>query len=764
MPTDASAPQNPPFLAGLDAVAWDGLAHAYGPATDVPGLLRTLFSDSDSDSAEEAEEADYELWGRINHQGSVYPATPAAVPFLAAGAAARRQAPRALKLLAGIGESRDEHGLPPGAARRAVAQQAAILDPLLDDDDPAVRGAGLRALLGCGALTGERVEQRWSGETDPGLRASLLHALDRLDPDRAAALADATITSPGEPAPVEVRTVALRLLIRAGAARSPQLADLCESCLPISASRVSNWVWRDGPFAALFDAVGEHWGVAAALRLRDVQTAWTGPGTAAESVEIRIEGVRGLSTLAETYRSAATPAAERLATVLDRPDLQDAALKALRYFDPDRARGAADQLVRLATSAPDETADRALTCLVRQQDPRAGALLAAALDRRPISLAAVFKLLSRPEPTTLPFDPALLAAIRTRINELLDHPRGEPTDLAGSDRRRNEPGHLAGVLRGWGPASAPAIPELLRLLDQGDCRAAAALTAIGDDTPDVLQALRRRASTGAARCRFDAAKALNALAGDAGPLAPAIVCALAENRAWPHRMLDEIDHLGAHLDEVIPALEAAYLRLRDPDRPLVHFAERGKILAALAKAGPSPAQTVARCAAEISAISQVGRESGGGWDPYVSLQFLIDSVPSLGPAVRDLVPALTALLDHRSLGPEALRALFAVDPQSRADPQLHARHAAQILEGVTSGHTDFRAIAELAELGIDKLEPQAVAQLRTLVAQDRRVVRGPLINTLIEDDDQWVSEVRAVLSGASDAGEERENLRGGALG
>ena len=30
------------MLDGLDAVDWSALAHAYGPAADVPGLLRAL--------------------------------------------------------------------------------------------------------------------------------------------------------------------------------------------------------------------------------------------------------------------------------------------------------------------------------------------------------------------------------------------------------------------------------------------------------------------------------------------------------------------------------------------------------------------------------------------------------------------------------------------------------------------------------------------------------------------------------------------------
>jgi hypothetical protein len=66
------------MLEGLDAIDWSALTHAYGPAADVPELLRSLLSTD----ANEREQAFYELFGNMWHQGTVYPAAAAAVPFL----------------------------------------------------------------------------------------------------------------------------------------------------------------------------------------------------------------------------------------------------------------------------------------------------------------------------------------------------------------------------------------------------------------------------------------------------------------------------------------------------------------------------------------------------------------------------------------------------------------------------------------------------------------------------------------------------------
>jgi hypothetical protein len=66
-------------LAGLDDVAWSDVGHAYGPADDVPDLLRALTA-HDADVREECVQR---LYGNIFHQGTRYEATAYAVPFLA---------------------------------------------------------------------------------------------------------------------------------------------------------------------------------------------------------------------------------------------------------------------------------------------------------------------------------------------------------------------------------------------------------------------------------------------------------------------------------------------------------------------------------------------------------------------------------------------------------------------------------------------------------------------------------------------------------
>ena len=62
----------------LDNVPWHRLHHAYGPATDVPQLLR--------DIASRKPKVREEAWDRLNgnlwHQGTVYEAAAHAVPFL----------------------------------------------------------------------------------------------------------------------------------------------------------------------------------------------------------------------------------------------------------------------------------------------------------------------------------------------------------------------------------------------------------------------------------------------------------------------------------------------------------------------------------------------------------------------------------------------------------------------------------------------------------------------------------------------------------
>jgi hypothetical protein len=84
----------------LDTIDWQSLYHAYGDGTDVPDRIRALYGDD----ADRADTALSELFNHVLHQGTVYPATVAAVPFFAHAAVhAPHGRADVLALLAGAG-------------------------------------------------------------------------------------------------------------------------------------------------------------------------------------------------------------------------------------------------------------------------------------------------------------------------------------------------------------------------------------------------------------------------------------------------------------------------------------------------------------------------------------------------------------------------------------------------------------------------------------------------------------------------------------
>ena len=65
-------------IEGLDDIPWHTLTHAYGAASEVPKDIRRLTSSN----AQYRESALWQLFGSIYHQGTLYPATAAATPFI----------------------------------------------------------------------------------------------------------------------------------------------------------------------------------------------------------------------------------------------------------------------------------------------------------------------------------------------------------------------------------------------------------------------------------------------------------------------------------------------------------------------------------------------------------------------------------------------------------------------------------------------------------------------------------------------------------
>ena len=70
-------------MLSLVSPTWKELRHAYGPAEDIPNLIRAV-AESEPTTASRRLSPWGEVWGRLCHQGDVYSATYAAVPHLVA--------------------------------------------------------------------------------------------------------------------------------------------------------------------------------------------------------------------------------------------------------------------------------------------------------------------------------------------------------------------------------------------------------------------------------------------------------------------------------------------------------------------------------------------------------------------------------------------------------------------------------------------------------------------------------------------------------
>ena len=67
------------FMLSLESPEWSKLKHAYGNASDIPNLLRQLDS---LPSSEGNKEPWFSIWSSLAHQGDVYSASFAAVPYV----------------------------------------------------------------------------------------------------------------------------------------------------------------------------------------------------------------------------------------------------------------------------------------------------------------------------------------------------------------------------------------------------------------------------------------------------------------------------------------------------------------------------------------------------------------------------------------------------------------------------------------------------------------------------------------------------------
>ncbi|MER5888552.1 HEAT repeat domain-containing protein [Streptomyces sp. NPDC001941] len=185
------------MFTGIEEVDWPSLGHAFGPADDVPGMLRALAS---ADQAERELALDA-LYGTVHHQGDVYDSTLACIPFLLELVADPAVQDRGglVELLTSIGsidlagddeteqldpeDEEFEDAANYAMAAAAVAAGADVFLGLLRDDDPEVRltaPGALASLHGEPERVLELLRERLTVETDTEVRLALVDAVGRI--------------------------------------------------------------------------------------------------------------------------------------------------------------------------------------------------------------------------------------------------------------------------------------------------------------------------------------------------------------------------------------------------------------------------------------------------------------------------------------------------------------------------------------------------------------------------------------------------------
>lgn len=455
---------------------WGALKHAYGSAEDMPALLRAM----GSEDADERAEAMDGLVSSLFHQGDVYPASAAALPYLVRlvldGPGHRKEL---LWLVGGIAGGAGNRRVR-AEVRRAVAEALPSLLPLATDDETGVRQAmvWLIAAAEDAALPlMPLLRARFDEERDADVRADLVTALGLLDLDDTARTARATALLDDPSEPPAVRLSAVTDLLRT--APLP---------LPTDLVRRAATTYREHPG----EQYGERWPDlyrTLSDRLLDdpdaalLALAEGGPPLAGEVVE--------------RWRDRERRALPWLVADLTHPyEMHDVA--------------------RLGEAFPGDEEQPWLTPHLASEDPelRAAAVVAAVRFRVPGALGHVLRLID-----DLPDEDGTGHAVRAAAE--VHGAAAEPVaarvaDLlaAGAAPARE----WAGVLEGFPQQSARCLPALVRLVPESAAACAALAAALphalpGDDTEAAVRVLYERATAGGEAAAF----AYLQLTGDHGP-------------------------------------------------------------------------------------------------------------------------------------------------------------------------------------------------------------------------------------------------------
>ncbi|MEU0333446.1 HEAT repeat domain-containing protein [Streptomyces sp. NPDC006193] len=462
------------MITGIDEVDWASLRHAHGSAEDVPGRLRALAS---ADTAERATALDG-LYTAVHHEGRVYDATLACIPFLFA-LAARAEVPDRgclVELLVSIGEGSGESADRGRRAREAVRAGAASFAFLAADPDPAVRRAAAGAVARFPDTPDRALEllrRRLREERDDRVVPALAEALglfaDR-HPAHAGAALDCLAELSAPPYPPGPRLAALGQLALRAPGRLP--ADLVPTAVRLLRERSAHRDRareRDGTgtlvdrirrlrpsdeegaalLRTLHSALGDR--VDARIALLTGQLAGPDPADRCNAVWLSAALFRGWRG---DYGEPVRLLGAQLSDEHDR--LREAAVAVLAELFA-LAAPAADDLHALVAARPDLWTHR----WERGRPALGGPLKALARSGDPRAVPALAQLLAGPAaPDGLGWDAAHLGRAAAPLVPALRHRLGRIPLASPAAARSAAP--LLAALRA--ARDAAAVPEVLRLL------------------------------------------------------------------------------------------------------------------------------------------------------------------------------------------------------------------------------------------------------------------------------------------------------------
>lgn len=684
------------MLEDLDTINWDGLGGAYGPAGDVAEILRGLASPDEGVAGEALDQFFSSIW----HQGTVYPVTVVAVPFivdLAAGRAVHHRDALTFAL-GGFGDPNMSDGSALPAVRAALRAHSDSLLPLLEDPEEAVREAATYTIAhsGGGDKAASALAARWEVEGDPQVRAGIVLSLCAVEPAVGLPVAEAALQDP-----FPVPLAAAHALLDAGRTVPGEALEHLAAAI----KREAEWsgAWTES--FTRFDGVIE--------RLDAVAARTVVPMMGTGSAQSRVRQAENLARRSRASRSAARESVGHLRELLADDDAGVVAAAVAAAADAGHAVSSlAPELARLALGDVTDhrgPANMAIAVLTRLRDDRVIPALTAAWERGQSPDA--LRLLGDNIPS---FDPDLLTVIRDRLETVLDASASECDQWATPAGWPDGPGPLIAVLRGWGPAAAPALDVLVDALPVAPYAVPMALTAIGPAARDAEAALRG-AAAGAGLPALRAAHALHRLCEDPAPLVAVAAGLLDSGHRLTDWDLNLVAEAGPDAASLVPRL-----RTHMTGRAAETYPDRELQVAA--------ARIVWRAGGNIDAVAPaLDAVLRAGERPAARAAELLAELPPelLGP----FVPALRVLAERTEPFQGAARV-----PAARALWRAGTATAGLVpllLEEVAGPWGSIDGVDLLAEMG----DADAVPGLRALAEQDARIVTSGSWDSLVWEDD-----------------------------